>query len=307
MRVAILLGGEAAGLPRRPGEVAQDAAAAEADGFPAGWCTHFSRGIDALTTLAAAAVATSTIELGVGVVPTYPRHPVALAQAAATVQSLANGRFVLGVGVSHRPVIEQMHGLDYSDQLGHLREYLTVLDDLLTGGESSFHGTHYRVDATLTVPGTRPVPVVVGALGPKMAALAGELCAGVTTWLAGPRSLADVVVPAVTAGAARAGRPAPRVVAAVPVAVDDEAPRARDAAAGTFARYAQLPNYQRLFAREGVSGAEAVAVVGSAADVQVGLQRLLDAGATDVWAIPFDTGTGTQQTRTVLAALAAAS
>ena len=127
MRISILIGGEPVGVFRAPEEVVAEAVAAEQDGFTSAWCIHFSRGIDSMTMLAAAAQRTSRIELGVGVVPTYPRHPVALAQSAATVQSLSGGRFVLGVGVSHRPVIEGMHGLDYSSQVGHLREYLTVL------------------------------------------------------------------------------------------------------------------------------------------------------------------------------------
>jgi F420-dependent oxidoreductase-like protein len=304
VRVSVLLGSEATGVAAAPGDVADQAGRVEAQGFASAWCPHFSRGIDAMTTLAAAAVSTSTIELGVGVVPTYPRHPVALAQAAATVQSLSGGRLVLGVGVSHRPVIETMHGLDYSDQLGHMREYLTVLDDLLGSGQSSFQGSHFRVDAGITVPGTSTVPVVVGALGPKMARLAGELSAGVTTWLAGPRALGDVVVPAVEAGARDAQRVAPRVVAAVPVAIDDDIDRAQAAAGRTFARYGQLPNYQRLFAREGITGPQQVAVVGSADRVHAGLTRLVEAGATDVWTIPFDTGTGLEATWEVLASLA---
>ena len=229
---------------------------------------------------------------------------MALAQAAATVQSLAGGRLVLGVGVSHRPVIEGMHGLDYSDPLGRLREYLTVLGQLLDGGSSTFHGTHYRVDSAITVPGTQPVPTLVGALGPGMSRLAGELCSGVTTWLAGPRSLSDVIIPAVTEGAARSGRSAPRVVAAVPVAVDDDQDRARRAAAETFARYRQLPNYQRLFEREGVAGPEDIAILGSEHQVESGIERLFAHGVTDVWAVPFDTGVGTEGTYGLLADLA---
>ena len=143
MRISIMFGSDALGVFLPPEEVAAEAVVAEQDGFESAWCTHISRGIDSLTMMAVAARATSRIELGVGVVPTYPRHPMALAQSAATVQSLAGGRLVLGVGVSHRPVIEGMHGLDYSSQIGHLREYLTVLNSLLTEGSVSFAGEHY--------------------------------------------------------------------------------------------------------------------------------------------------------------------
>lgn len=303
MRLSITIGSEAIGLPVSPAAVVQQAVEAESSGFLSAWCTHFSRGIDALTTLAACATATADIELGVGVVPTYPRHPVALAQSAATVQALSGGRLVLGVGVSHRPVIEHMHGLDYSQQVDHLREYLTVLGGLLRGGSSSFSGDHYRVEAEIKIPGTSPVPVVVGALAPKMCALGGELAEGVATWLAGPRSLEQVVVPAAGRGAEAAGRPSPRVIAAVPVAVDSDQQRAEQAANSVFARYGNLPNYSRLFAREGVAAPAEVALIGNEPSVERGLQALFDAGATDVWTVVFDTGAGTGATMEFLKSL----
>lgn len=229
---------------------------------------------------------------------------MALAQSAATVQALAGGRFVLGVGVSHRPVIEGMHGLDYSSQIGHLREYLTVLNGLLTDGSVSFEGEHYRVHGEFTVPGTSPVPVIVGALAAGMCRLGGELADGVTTWLAGPKSLEEVVVPAVTEGAGAAGRPAPRVLAGIPVAVDPDRDRARDATARIFGRYGTLVNYRRLFEREGVDGPVDLAITGHENTVRTRIQALFDAGATDVWAVPFDTGPGTGATRELLLELA---
>lgn len=303
MRISILIGGEPVGMFKAPEDVVAEAVVAEEDGFSSAWCIHFSRGIDSMTMLAAAAQRTSRIELGVGVVPTYPRHPVALAQSAATVQSLSGGRFVLGVGVSHRPVIEGMHGLDYSSQVGHLREYLTVLDGLLREGSTSFAGDHYRVEAAITVPGTSRVPVIVGALGPAMCRLGGELADGVTTWLAGPKSLEEVVLPAVSEGAEAAGKPSPRVVAGIPVAVDGDRDRAEAAANRTFGMYGNLVNYQRLFVREGVDGPADSVITGNARTVRSRIQALFDAGATDVWAVPFDTGTGTGTTRDLLADL----
>ena len=304
MRITIMFGSDALGILRPPDEVAADAVAAEEDGFTSAWCTHITRGIDSLTTLAVAAQATSRIELGVGVVPTYPRHPMALAQSAATVQALAGGRFVLGVGVSHRPVIEGMHGLDYSSQIGHLREYLTVLNGLLTDGSVSFEGEYYRVHGEFTVPGTSPVPVIVGALAAGMCRLGGELADGVTTWLAGPKSIEEVVLPAVTEGAAEAGRPSPRVVAGIPVAVDPDLDRAREATARVFGRYGTLVNYRRLFDREGVDGPVGLAITGDESTVRSRIQALFDAGATDVWAVPFDTGAGTGRTKELLLEMA---
>ena len=306
MRISIMFGSDALGILRPPREVAAEAAAAEEQGFSSAWCTHITRGIDSLTTIAAAAGMTSQIELGVGVVPSYPRHPMALAQSAATVQALAGGRFVLGVGVSHRPVIEGMHGLDYSSQIGHLREYLTVLNGLLADGSVHFEGEHYRVHGEFTVPGTSPVPVIVGALAAGMCRLGGELADGVTTWLAGPKSLEEVVVPAVTGGAEAAGRPAPRVLAGIPVAVDTDRERAQAATARTFGRYGTLVNYRRLFEREGVDGPVGLAITGDEETVRARIQAMFDAGATDVWAVPFDTGAGTGSTRELLLELATA-
>ena len=306
MRISIMFGSEAVGVPLSPADVVAEAVAAEREGFDSAWCTHFSRGIDSLTMMAVAARATSRIELGVGVVPTYPRHPVALAQSAATVQSLAGGRLVLGVGVSHRPVIEGMHGLDYTSQVGHLREYLEVLGGLLNEGSVSFAGEHYRVNASITTPGTSRVPLVVGALAPAMSRLGGELADGVTTWLAGPRSLEQVVVPAVVEGAEAGGRPSPRVLAGIPVAVDTDPERVQGAVARIFGGYGMLPNYQRLFDREGVAGPAELAITGDARAVRSGIRALFEAGATDVWAVPFDTGIGTVRTRELLIELATA-
>ena len=306
MRITIMFGSDALGMLRPPQDVADDAVAAEAAGFRSAWCTHITRGIDSLTTMAVAARATSTIELGVGVVPTYPRHPMALAQSAATVQSLAGGRLVLGVGVSHRPVIEGMHGLDYSSQIGHLREYLTVLDALLSEGEVSFSGEHYRVNGAFTVPGTSRVPLIVGALARRMCRLGGELADGVTTWLAGPRSLEQVVVPAVAEGAAAGGRSDPRILAGIPVAVDPDQDRAYAAVDRIFGRYGMLVNYRRLFEREGVDGPTKLAITGDEAAVRSGIGALFEAGATDVWAVPFDTGIGTAHTEDLLLELATA-
>lgn len=299
------LGGEAVGAPRPPRDAVAQAVSAEQDGFAEAWSVHFSRSSDSLATLAAAAALTTGIRLGVGVVPTYPRHPAALAQSALTVQSLSGGRFTLGVGVSHGQIIEGMHGLDYSDPLGHLREYLTVLTALLEKGQVSFAGNHYRTEMAIAVPDAATVPVLVGALGPQMSRLAGELADGVVTWLAGPRSLEQVVVPAVTSAAAAAGRRAPRVIAAVPVAVDPDLVRGRAAASEVFARYGALPNYQRLYEREGVDGAADLAVVGDAEAVAHGFEALRDAGATAVWAVVFPTGANAGRTRTVLSELAA--
>jgi len=157
VRIAVSLGSEVIGVVRTPATVVQDACEVEAAGFTSGWMVHMSRGVDALSVLAVAATRTTRLELGVGVVPTYPRHPHALAQQAATVQALSGGRLTLGVGVSHRPVIEGLLGLPYAHPADHLRDYLSVLVPLLRQGSVTHHGRYYAVDGGFTAPGTSPV------------------------------------------------------------------------------------------------------------------------------------------------------
>ena len=306
MRIGASLGSEVVGRPVRAATFAEDALDAESRGFPSAWCVHLSRGIDALSALVAAGTRTSAIELGVGVVPVYPRHPVALAQQAATVQSLVGGRLTLGVGVSHRPAIEGMHGIPYAKPAQYMREYLSVLRPMLHDGKVAYDGEFFHVDAEFTVPGTSPVPILVGGLSPRMVKVAGELGDGLVTWLAGPRALEGEIVPGLQAAAREAGRSPARVVAGLPVAVCDDAGAGRAAAAEIFARYGGLPNYQRQFERDGVAGPADVAVVGDERTVEAGLRALAAAGVTDLWPVAFPVGgpDTIARTRDLLASLA---
>jgi 5,10-methylenetetrahydromethanopterin reductase len=282
MRIAAGIGTEVMGEPRAPALLVDDIRQAEVDGFPAAWCTHFSRGVDALTVLAAAGTATS-IDLAVGVVPTYPRHPVALAQQAATVQSLLGGLLTLGVGVSHQPAIEGMYGIPYTKPAAHMREYLSVLGPLLENGQVRFEGEFFTVDAAFVVPGASRVSVVVGALSPGMLRAAGELADGAVTWLVGRRAVEETVVPALHKAAAAAGRGNPRVIVALPVAVGDDPDAARQRVNELFARYGTLVNYQRQFERQGVSSPGELALVGDEESVTAQLQAYAAAGATEFW------------------------
>jgi len=298
VRIGMTIGGDVLARPSAPPDVVADARRAEDEGFATAWTVHMSRAYDALTTLAVAGTQTARIELGVGVVPTYPRHPLALAQQAVTAQTFCGGRLTLGIGVSHRPVIEELHGLPYASPAAHMREYLTVLGPLLRGEPVTFAGEHYRVDGGFAVPGARAVSVLVGGLSPRMVRVAGELADGVITWLAGPRSLGDVAATLHAAG------PGTRLVAALPVAVHDDPDAARAAAEVCFARYNGLDNYRRQFAREGVASVGGLAVVGPGADVEKQLRHLADLGVTDLWPVPFPVGSAdTRRTRELLATL----
>jgi 5,10-methylenetetrahydromethanopterin reductase len=309
MRIAMGVGAQVIGEAVGPQAIVDEVMRAEADGFGSAWSVHFSRSVDALDVLAVAGARTSRIGLGVGVVPTYPRHPLALAQQAATTQAFCGGRLTLGVGVSHRPVIEDLHGLSYARPAAHMRDYLSVLMPLLRTGSVSHKGEFYQVDGGFAVPGTSPVPVLVGALAPMMVQVAGELADGIVTWLAGPRSLGEHIVPRLHAAAR--GRPAPRVVAALPVALCPDAGQARDAADEIFSRYAELDNYRRQLEREGAPTPGSLAITGTEAGIEAQLRRLAGLGVTEFWPIIFpvggDAAGSRSRTRELLTALAAAA
>jgi F420-dependent oxidoreductase-like protein len=185
--------------------------------------------------------------------------------------------------VSHKPVIEGMLGMPYAAPAAHTAEYLQVLVPLLRGEEVNFAGQFYTVNGGFTVLGNQPVSVVVGALGARMVDVAGEFSDGTVTWLAGPRSLEHDICPRLRAAADRAGRGAPRVIAGVPIAVCDDIEEGREQVSRTFARYGTLDNYRRLFEREGVDSVADLAIIGPEPEVEKGLRRLADAGATELW------------------------
>jgi F420-dependent oxidoreductase-like protein len=290
----------------------EQAVEAEADGFTSLWYAG-AAGIDPFAVLGLVGRATSTIELGTSIVQTYPRHPVLMAQQATAVAKAVGGegRFALGVGVSHQPVIEGMYGLDYGHNARHLREYLTVLGALLADGRVAFAGEEYTANAELRDRADGPpVPVVVAALARKSLTSAGELADGTITWMANAAAVAGLIAPTIRQAAEAAGRPEPRVVCGLPVAVTDDADAAREVAARQFAMYGMLPNYQRVLAAGGIDSPAAAALVGNEDSVAAAVGDLFAAGVTDLWAAPFPVGDDRRasraRTRALLKDLAAA-
>jgi F420-dependent oxidoreductase-like protein len=268
-----------------------------------------SRGFDAPMALALAGARTRRVELGTFVVPTFTRHPVVMAQQALTVQAATGGRFVLGIGLSHRIAMEGQLGFDFSRPVRHMREYLTCLAALLGGETVDFTGEDLRIHGfTLTPPpGVTPPPILVAALGPQMLRLAGRLSAGTAIWVGGPRYVAEAAR-AIGAAAREAGRPPPRVLASVPVCVSDHAESVRETAAQLFARYGQLPSYRAVLDKEGVKGPEEVALIGDEAAVRAGIAAFAAAGATDFSAAVFaPPGEDARRTLALLAAVARAA
>lgn len=256
---------------------------AEGDGFATAWIPHLiGRSYDALAVLALAGARTSRIELGTAVVPTYLFHPTALAQLALTTQAASAGRFVLGIGLSHRVTIEGMLGLDWSRPLHHVREYLAVLRPAIAGEPVNCNGEAYRVaNFQLSLSDASPPPLMVAALGPQMLRLAGRHADGTIIWMGGPRYLERHCVPIITEAAASAGRPAPRIVAGLPISVTDSVDSARQHAARVFARYGELPSYRAILDLEGAAGPEDVALIGGESELRERLSGLAAAGVTD--------------------------
>jgi F420-dependent oxidoreductase-like protein len=259
---------------------------AERDGFDSFWFPQ-QFGADVLTIIAIAGQRTNRIEIGCAVVPTYPRHPVVLAQQALTAQVATGGRLTLGVGVSHKSTIEDWLGLSYERPARHMREYLSVLRPLLNEEGVDFAGEEFRVSGALQIPDSIPCPVVVAALGPRMLAVAGELGDGTVTWMTGAKTLENHVTPRINEAAAAVGRPAPRVCVGMPVAVTDNPVRARERAARLFQGYGSLPSYRRMLDREGAESPGDIVVVGDEAAVEDQLRTLAAAGATDLLATIF--------------------
>lgn len=223
--------------------------AAEAVGVPRIWMTQGAAAPDTLSIFAAAAVRTTTIGLGTAIVPTYPRHPITLAQQALTIADLAPGRLRLGVGPSHRPIIEGVYGLSLDAPMGHLREYVAILRDLLHEGKSERQGQFYRVRATLPRPSG--VPILISALRAGAFRLSGEVSDGALSWLCPPAYLLDTALPALRAGAESAGRAAPPLVAHLPVALSTDRAAVAVAARKLLGGYARLPFYASMFADAG--------------------------------------------------------
>ena len=261
-------------------ELVAEAKAAEARGF-AFLSVPNIFGLDAIGALTVVGRETERIELATGVVPTPPRHPSAMAQQALTAQAASGGRFVLGIGLSHKIVIEDMLGLSYAKPAQQMREYLEVLMPLVQGKPASFQGELYRVNAGLQVAGATPVPVVIAALGPRMLQVAGTLADGTATWMTGLKTLASHTVPTIAAAARDAGRSEPRVIAALPIALTNDPDGAREVAGRAFQIYGSLPSYRAMLDREGATGPGDVAIVGGESDLRAGLRQLAEAGVTD--------------------------
>src|SRR4051794_39900639 len=271
-----------------------------AEGFDSTWIANIF-GLDAIMAAAIAGRAVPGVHIGTAVTPTFPRHPHAMAQQAMTAWDATGGRFTLGIGLSHQVVIETMFGLSFDKPAVHMREYLSVLLPLLRDGSASFDGDEYRVHAPLERAGVAgSPPVLLAALAPVMLRLAGEVADGTILWMTGPKTVETHVAPRVNKAAADAGKPAPQIVAALPIAVTNDVDGARQTAATAFEIYGGLPSYRAMLDREGAEGPADVAIVGDEDTVAAGVREMADAGVTEFNASCFGDGETIRRTMSLL-------
>jgi F420-dependent oxidoreductase-like protein len=288
MRVGFQLGTDKE-RPRaqRLAGLVEDAQAIESDGFESVWIPQIPGYLDALTVLALIGAATARIELGTAVQPVQTRHPLILAQQALTTQVAAGGRLTLGLGPSHGWIIQDQLGLPYERPAALMGETLDVLDAAFSGpGRVEVENAAFRVHSPLDVTDPVAVPVVLSALAPRMLRLAGSRATGTILWMADERAIADHIVPNITKAAADAGRPAPRVIAGVPVTLcaAGEVDAARAYASVVLGHAGYSPNYERLLAHGDAGDVDDVMAVGDEAAIAARLRRYRDAGATDLMA-----------------------
>ncbi len=219
-------------------------------------------GFDPIAVFALAGQRTERILLTTAVVPTHGRHPIAMAMGAATAQAASKGRFRLGLGPSHEPIVEHVYGLSYDKPVRHMREYVTIVRELLQQGGTSFKGETFEVQVQHSVDEGGGVPVMMSALGEQMCRMAGRVSDGVIPWLAPPEYVRDIIVPAVQEGAAKTGRTPPPILAETACVLSQDANQVLETVRREMGFYLGMPAYRALFERAGVSSAAAALAEG---------------------------------------------
>ena len=270
---------------------------AEELGVDAVWMTTGGARLDSITVFAAAATSTQRIKFGTSIVPTFPRHPLVVAQQVQVVAQLAPGRFRLGLGPSHRPTMRAM-GIQMPNPLGHLREYLRIVKSLLQEGKVDFDGERYQAHESIAEP--VDVPVMASALQRGSFELCGAEADGAISWVCPLAYLRDTALPAMKRGADEAGRPVPPLIAHAPVCVHDNADELRDAFREQFAMYPKLPFYRRMLISAGYPEAaettwsdamiDGLVLHGNEEQTARRIQQLLDIGASEVLLSPVLVG-----------------
>ena len=285
MRIGLSGGGSSVG------SIVNQAQEAETQGFSSLWYASSVAG-DPLVAMAFAGRNTQSIELGTAVLQTYPCHPLLQAnRIVATSNAMDRPGLVLGLGPSHAPVVEHVLGLSYAHPGRNTEEYVRIIGDLLNHGEADFDGTDWTAHSDGRMAGSdHQVPMLLAALSPRMLRIAGTFTDGAVLWMASRKAIETSIVPRLHTAAADAGRPPPRVVAGLPVAVHDDIAEARNAVTATSSGYAGMVNFQQILDVGGAKDPADVAVIGDESAVHRQLEDLIAVGVTDVWAQPVAVG-----------------
>jgi F420-dependent oxidoreductase-like protein len=285
MRIGLMIGPERGRYATKVERMCTDAEWAEQAGLSSIWTPQIPDEFDALTAATVMGARTSRIEIGTAVVPIQTRHPIALLQQALSTQAVLTGRLALGLGVSHHWIVDEMLGLPYDRPLGLMRDTLDALEQGLAGpGQVDVENTSFRIHNPLVVTDITPTPVLIAALGPKMLQLAGERTDGTILWLADEKAIEGHIAPTIGKAAEGAGRPAPRIVAGVPVCLcgDDEVDVAVARANRVLSEAEVSPNYQKLLDLGNATSVGDILAAGSESSVEKRLRSFADAGVTDL-------------------------
>jgi alkanesulfonate monooxygenase SsuD/methylene tetrahydromethanopterin reductase-like flavin-dependent oxidoreductase (luciferase family) len=322
MRIGVMIGPERGSTARKVTRMLDDIAWAEGAGLPTAWIPQLPNDMDALLTVALLGLRTERIELGTAVVPLQAQHPIALARQALSAHAITRGRLTLGVGPSHHWIIQDMLGLPYKKPAAYTRDYLEVLTaafnpptplDAKNAASPTGNPVHVNAasptgnpvhvnaasptsrpldveNATFTVHNpldltpVAPLQILVAALGPVMLKLAGERADGTVLWMADERAIGQHVVPTITKAADEAGRPAPRIVAGLPVCLcaNSQIDEARDRANRILGEAEISPNYQRLLNYGDAKDIGDLCAVGDESAIAARLRSFANAGATDL-------------------------
>ena len=323
MKIGVMVGPERGDTARKVARMLDDIAWAEAAGLPAAWIPQIPNDMDALQCVALLGAHTSRIELGTAVVPLQAQHPVALARQALSAHAITGGRLTLGVGPSHHWIVTDMLGLPYEKPAAYTRDYLEVLSAAwratteapgLGQGSIDVENDTFTVHNPFDVGPVAPLRVLLSALGPVMLRIAGERADGTVLWMADERAIGDHIVPKITKTAENAGRPAPRIVAGIPVTLcaPSRVAEARARANRVLAEAEFSPNYQRLLEHGDIQDVGDLLAAGDETAIAARFQRFADAGATDLSIRLLPIGNGRDEliaskhrTRELLATLAA--
>ncbi len=286
MRLGVMIGAERGDMARKVTKLVADIEWAEAAGMDTAWMPQVPDDFDCLTMVALMAAHTTRIELGTAVVPLQAQHPIALARQALSVHAMAGGRLALGVGPSHHWIVRDMLGLPYEKPAAYTRDYLEVLAAAAAAGPGpvDVENGSFTVHNPTALGAATPLPVLVAALGPVMLQIAGERADGTVLWMADEKAIGDHIAPKINKAAAEAGRPAPRVVAGIPVCLcaNSEIDAAKERANRILSEAETSPNYQRLLDRGDARNVGDLCAAGDEESILKRFKQFADAGVTDL-------------------------